>query len=79
MVKRDNTFHRLDQGEDAFASSIPLSRKSAARERGVPGGRHLLQAEGLARRAGRVRGAARRVTACRVRWTVWRSVPTSAT
>jgi len=69
----------LDQGEHAFASSIPLSRKSAARERAVPGGRHLLQAEGLARRAGRLRGAARRVAARRVRWAVWRSVPASAT
>src|SRR6266852_3197283 len=64
-VKRDNIFHRLDQGEHVFASSIPLSRKSAARERAVPGGRHLLQAEGLARRAGRVRGAARRGAAGR--------------
>src|SRR5207245_10237575 len=42
----DNIFHRLDRGEHAFASSIPLSRKSAARERAVPGGRHLLQSEG---------------------------------
>src|SRR5438094_5651621 len=36
-----------------------ISRKPAARERAVPGGRRVLQAEGLARRAGRVRGAGR--------------------
>src|SRR5206468_2549693 len=36
-----------------------ISRKPAARERAVPGGRRVLQAEGLAWRAGRVRGAGR--------------------